>query len=298
MDVMIADAAADAAVATEGAADAASAGAADGGIMETLQGWFTDYLPPVIGVLVFVVVSLVVSSWLGRLVSRGLERAKVEKTLSRFLGQVVRWTVLIIALVSCLGVFGIQMTSFAVMLGAAGLAVGLAFQGSLSNLAAGVMLLIFRPFKVDDLVVVNGELGKVKRIELFNTMMDTPDNRRIIMPNGNIFGATIENLTHNPTRRVDVAVGVEYSANVDQTREVLTAAAGAVPGRLDDPPPQVILLGLGDSSVDWQVRVWANTDDYWAVWDAATKTVKVALDEAGIGIPFPQVDVHMPAPSA
>jgi small conductance mechanosensitive channel len=244
------------------------------------------------------IVAFILSGWIGKLTAKGFEKAKVEKSLAHFLGSIARWAFLVLCIMALLGALSVQMIGFAAVIGAGGLAIGLALQGSLSNLAAGVMLMIFRPLKVDDVVEVAGELGKVKRIELFTTQIDTPDNRRIIIPNGQIFGSTIENITHNPVRRVDVAVGVEYKADLDRTREVLEAAGARVPGRIDNPPPQIILLSLGNSSVDWQVRVWCNTDDYWTVRDAATREVKMSLDNAGLGIPFPQMDVHMDSPAA
>jgi small conductance mechanosensitive channel len=265
--------------------------------MDYVWNMIVRYAPPILGVLILVVVALVVSGWIGRLVARLLTRAKVEKTLAGFFGTCARWGLMVLALIACLGVFGVETTSFAAVVGAAVLAIGLAFQGSLSNLAAGVMLLIFRPFKVGDFVKIGGELGKVDAITLFTTELDTPDNRRIVLPNASIFGSTIENITHHPTRRVDISVGVEYPADLDRTREVLTKAAEAVPGKLGDPPPQIILLSLGDSSVNWQVRVWTETGKYWDVLDAGTRAVKMALDEAGLGIPFPQMDVHLDAPA-
>jgi len=264
--------------------------------MERIGQLIMQYAPPIVGVLVLLVVAYIISGWIGKLVAKALEKGKVEKTLCGFIGSIARWALMIMAVIACLGVFGVETTSFAAVIGAAGLAIGLAFQGSLSNIAAGMMLMIFRPFKVGDLAVICGHLGTIHSIDLFNTHMDTLDNRRIILPNGGIFGSTIENVTFHPTRRVDIPVGVEYSADITATREALTRAATAVPGRLDDPEPQIILLSLGGSSVDWQVRVWCNTDDYWVVWDAATKCVKEALDEAGLGIPFPQMDVHLDAP--
>lgn len=256
------------------------------------------HLPKAIGLVAMLAATWVISGWIGRLTTRSLGKAKIEKTLAGFLGNVARWALLVLGVIASVSTVGVEATSFVAVLGTAGLAIGLALQGSLSNLAAGVMLLIFRPFKVGDAVVVGGQLGKVAEIELFNTMVDTFDNRRIVLPNKNVFGETIENLTFHDTRRVDIAVGVEYSADMDKTREVLTEAAANVPGRLDNPAPQIILLKLGDSSVDWQVRVWANTDDYWVVWDAATKVVKASLDKAGLGIPFPQMDVHLDPPAS
>ncbi len=261
--------------------------------MERVGELVVKYVPPVIGVALFLIAAYVVAAWVGRATRRALRKAKVEQTLCGFFGSLAKWALLVLALIACLGVFGVQTTSFAAVIGASALAIGLAFQGSLSNLAAGVMLLVFRPFKAGDFVSVGGQAGTIQEIGLFTTKMDTPDNRRIILPNGGVFGATIENITHHPTRRVDVSVRVAYDADLDRTREVLTQAAAAVPGRLEEPPPQIILLSLGDSSVDWQVRVWAETAEYWNVRDATTRSVKMALDQAGLAIPFPQVDVHM-----
>jgi small conductance mechanosensitive channel len=227
-----------------------------------------------------------------------MAKAKIDETLTRFLGNLIRWLVILLAVLACLGVFGVQTTSFAAVLAAAGFAVGLAFQGTLSNFAAGIMLLVFRPFNVGDVVKTGGETGKVFSIQLFTVVLDTFDNRRITIPNSSVFGATIENITHHPIRRADVDVGVDYAADVDRTREILTAAAKSVEGGLEDPEPAVILLGLGASSVDWSVRVWANRDDFGSVKQATIRAVKRALDEAGIGIPFPQMDVHLVAPES
>jgi small conductance mechanosensitive channel len=252
-----------------------------------------EYLIPAVGVLVFLLIAWLIASLLGRITGKAMERAKVDLTLSRFAGRAVRWAVLLFALLGALGYVGIDVLAFGAVLGAAGLAIGLAFQGSLSNVAAGVMLLLFRPFRVDQVVNVAGNLGKVYEIELFTTTLDTFDNRRIIIPNSNVFGSVIENITYHPKRRVDIAVGTEYSADVDRTREVLEAAAQRIPGILTEDAPAVVLQGLGASSVDWEVRVWANTPDWLAVKQAGIREVKKALDDAGIGIPFPQMDVHL-----
>ena len=253
----------------------------------------TQYATRVAGVLVLLFVGFIVASWAGRLTRRGCERSQIDLTLAKFFAKMVRWSILVLVVLACLGVFGVNTTSFAAVLAAAGLAVGLALQGSLSNFAAGVMLLIFRPFKVGDVVNVCGQIGKVNEIELFATTLDTPDNRRLILSNSAVFGSTIENITFHDTRRVDVAVGVDYSASIDQTRSVLEEAAKQVPDILNDPAPQILLSGLGDSAVDWQVRIWCNTADYWAVRENTTSAVKKALDNASIGIPFPQMDVHV-----
>jgi small conductance mechanosensitive channel len=155
------------------------------------------------------------------------------------------------------------------------------------------MLLIFRPFKVGDTVNVAGQSGTVDEIELFTTTLDTPDNRRIIMPNSAVFGATIENVSYHRVRRVDVPVGVSYDADIDLTRDVLQSAIATTPGALVEPAPEAVLLGLGASSVDWSVRAWAPTADVGAVKEALIRNVKVRLDAAGIAIPFPQMDIHV-----
>jgi len=251
------------------------------------------YLPAAIGVLVILLVAWIGANWARAAARRGLTRAKFDPTLGKFLSNMLRWAVLILAVIMCFQVVGIEPTSFAALIAAAGLAIGLALQGSLSNLAAGIMLLIFRPFKVADLVNISGQIGKVNEIDLMMTELDTLDGRRVIIPNGQIFGAIIENVTYHPKRRVDVPVGVAYGADIDQTRAVLEAAVRTIPAALTDPPPDVVLMGLGASSVDWQLRVWAGRDDFLKVKQGTVRAAKVALDEAGISIPFPQMDVWL-----
>jgi small conductance mechanosensitive channel len=257
-----------------------------------------DYSVKVIGVLVFIFIAWIIAGWAARLARKALGKAKVDLTLTKFISKAIKWAVLIFAVLGCLGYFGFSVTTFAAVIGAAGLAIGLAFQGALGNLAAGIMLLIFRPFKVGDVINVSGSVGKIDEIELFSTTMDTPDNRRLILPNGTIFGAVIENVTHHSLRRCDVAVGVEYSADIDRTREVLQSAVDSMEGLSTERDHQIYLVELGASSVDWAVRVWCRTEDYWGVREKLTRAVKVKLDEAGIGIPFPQMDVHLDQPAS
>jgi len=244
-------------------------------------------------VLILMFLAWTVSAWISNLVRISLHRVKFDETLTKFISKFVRWTLLLMVALSCLSFFGVQTTSFAAVIGAAGLAIGLAFQGTLSNFAAGAMLLVFRPYKVGDVVNLAGNLGKVFEIELFTTAIDTFDNRRFIIPNSEIFGAVIENITYHPVRRVEVGVGTAYTADIDQTREVLAAAIETIPQVVKDPEPAVVLLGLGASSVDWSVRAWARGDDYGDVKQALIRAVKVELDRAGIEIPFPQMDVHV-----
>ncbi len=243
--------------------------------------------------LAFLFIGWIIAVWLGRITQRMLEKAKVDLTLTRFAGKAIRWTILIFVGIACLGYFGFEMTSAAALIAAMGLAIGLAFQGSLSNLAAGMMLLIFRPFKVGDVVQIGGQKGKIYEIDILATSLDTPDNRRIIVPNGSIFGNTIENITYHATRRVDVPVGAAYDEDIDKTRAALETAAASVEGIIADPPPQIVLAELGASSVDWVVRVWCPTADFFPVRERTVRAVKMGLDKANITIPFPQMDVHL-----
>jgi len=256
-------------------------------LLWTSVGW------PITKAIILLVIAVILSQWIGKMVYRASSRAKVETTLAKFFGAMARWAVLILAILTILQTFGIQTTSFAAVIAALGFAIGLAMSGTLGNIASGVMLLIFRPFKVGDFVVVSGVSGTVNEIELFTTTFDTPDKRRIIVPNGTIFGSTIENISHHQTRRVDVNVGVEYSADTGRTREVLLEAAGKVDGVLSDPAPAAVLTELADSSLNWTVRVWVNSSDFWPVRERLTEQVKRSLDEAKIGIPFPQREVWM-----
>ena len=258
----------------------------------------TQFGVRLISVFVILFAAWVVARWAARGLDRALEKARLEVTLRKFAGKAVKWAILVFAILGCLGLFGVDVTAFAAVLAASAFAVGLALQGSLSNVAAGVMLLVLRPFRVGDWVSVAGQTGKIDEISLFTTTMDTGDNRRLILPNSSIFGAVIENVTHHATRRVDVAVGTDYAADLDRTREVLLKAATEAPDLLADKEPQVVLSDLGASSVDWKVRVWTTAECYWATKEALMGGIKNALDEAGISIPFPQMDVHLdPAPA-
>lgn len=262
-------------------------------ITEERLNWIADFGLKVAGVVALMLAALYLSSMLKRFLGRTLERSGLDLTVSRFTANLSRWAVLTITAISCLGIFGVETTSFAAVLASLSFAVGLAFQGSLSNFSSGIMLLIFRPFKTGDFIRAAGSDGTVHQIDLFTTTLDTPDNRRIILPNSAVFGSTIENVSYHPTRRVDVTVGTEYCADIDRTRAVLAAAAANVPDVLKDPAPQVVLTGLGDSSIDWAVRTWCPAAAYWDVRDACIRAVKLSLDEAGIGIPFPNMEMHV-----
>ena len=275
---------------------AALQGLKNGDLDGTMQ-LFEAYLIPAVQVLLLLIIAFLGAKFIARIISTPV-RKRVDETLGRFVGKVVYYTIMITVLIAVLSKFGIQVTSFAAILASAGFAVGMAFQGTLGNFASGIMLLVFRPFKVGDVINAAGVTAKVNEIDLFTTTLDTPDNRRIIVPNSAITVATIENISHHQERRVDVEVGCDYSADIRQTRSVLETAAESLQNKMivgDGRGYQVVLGALGDSAVNWTVRFWTSSDNYWGVKEELTEAVKNKLDDAGIGIPYPQMDVHLPA---
>ena len=253
---------------------------------------FTQYLLPVIAAACVIFCGYIAASTLGRWIGSFVSK-QVDETLGRFAGKVVKTFVMMFILMGVASYFGFDVTSLAAILAAVGFAVGMALSGTIGNFAAGIMLLMFRPFKVGDYVVMAGTEGVVEAIDLFTTQLDTLDNRRLIVPNGEVFGTTIENATHNRVRRVDVNVGCDYEADLDRTREVLETAIANIPGSVADPRPEAYLMELGDSSVNWQVRVWCKPPEYWDVRQELTVATKKALDAASISIPYPQLDIHV-----
>lgn len=251
-----------------------------------------EYFVPAAMALILLIVGYMIASFVGGLVGN-MVASRIDKTVGRFSAKMVKNILMVLVLVGALGYFGVDVTSFAAILAAAGFAVGMALQGTLSNFAAGIMLLVFRPFKVDDYIKVADTEGTVEEIDLFTTKLNTPDHRHIIVPNGSIFGETMINYSHNACRRVDVTVGVSYEADTKQTRRVLAAAVQNVPGALQNPEPQICLRELGDSAVIWQCRVWCTPDQYWNIREHVTELVKESLDVAGISIPYPQMDIHV-----
>jgi len=240
---------------------------------------------------------LVIGRWVARAVKRatvrGLERAEVDATLVPFISGIAYTLFMVFVIVAVLGLFGIPTASAIAVLGAAGLAVGLALQGTLGNFAAGVMLLIFRPFKIGDLVETAGILGVVKEIGIFATHIDTLDNIRVIVSNSKVYGDTIKNYSANEIRRVDLTVGVSYGDDLEKAKSTILAVANANEKVLKDPAPQVEVVEMADSSVNFIVRPWCATDDYWRVYFDVTQGCKEQLEAAGCSIPFPQRDVHM-----
>ncbi|MDP6962617.1 MAG: mechanosensitive ion channel [Planctomycetota bacterium] len=242
--------------------------------------------------LIVLVIGVLSSRWAQRAVVRICTKAKLDNTLARFFSKMARWAALGLTAMFVLDTFGIDVSSFAVVLGAMGLAVGMALQGTLGHFASGVMLLIFRPFKVGDTINVAGVSGVVFEIDLFSTAIDTFDNRRLIVPNSNVFGKTIENLSHHQTRRIQVDVGTSYDADIETTRAVLEKVVAANEYRLADKNGDVILVALGDSAVNWTIRIWCNRSDVGACKQQLISQAKSALEGAGIELPFPQLQIH------
>ncbi|MBW2502759.1 MAG: mechanosensitive ion channel [Deltaproteobacteria bacterium] len=255
--------------------------------------WISAYSVNIIGaILIFIV-----GKWLARritnLLSKLLKKNNVEPTLVNFLTSLLYYTLIVLVVVAAAGRLGINTTSFLTIIGAAGLAVGLALKDSLSNFAAGVMLVLFRPFAIGDVVSTAGITAKVEKITIFNTLFCSPDNQLIIVPNNKIISDIITNINAKDTRRIDLVVGISYSDDMAQTRDILKGLAEADSRILTDPAPTIAVAELADSSVNLVFRPWVKTGDYWDVRFDLTEKIKNSLDEAGISIPFPQQDVHL-----
>ena len=254
----------------------------------------TTYGLNVLGGFVVLIIGWTLAGWAGRGVDRGLGKVeRIDATLRSFLASATRYVILVLTVLAVLSEFGVQTASLITVFGAASLAIGLALQGTLSNLAAGVMLLFFRPFHVGDYVEAGGHAGTVKAIDLFMTEFATPDNVRILVPNGNIWGGAVVNYSHHATRRVDLLIGIDYGDDIDKAFETIRGVIGAE-GRIHaDPEPMVVVGELADNSVNIIIRVWCDAGNYWPLKFDMTKAIKEALDKAGISIPFPQRVVHM-----
>ncbi len=247
--------------------------------------------------LIVAILTLIIGSWIIKILVRALNKImtkhNVDESLHGFLGGVIRFMLWIMLLISVASTVGIETTSFVAVVGAAGLAIGLALQGSLANFAGGVLVLLFKPFKVGDLIEAQGELGTVIKIDVLHTTVHTLTNKEVIMPNGPVANNTIVNIGRQPKRRVDFSVGISYKASVKDARKVILETL-AKDERIDkDPEPVVKLMNLGDSSLDLVVRCWCDTGLYWDVYFDNLEAIKEALDAANISIPFPQRDVHI-----
>ncbi|MFT7286334.1 MAG: small conductance mechanosensitive channel [Halieaceae bacterium] len=257
--------------------------------IELTLGYSIDLL---MAILIFYIGRMVI----GRIVavtSRLMLARQMDETLANFVCSILRWLGLLFVVIAALSQLGVDTTSLIALLGAAGLAVGLALQSSLANFAAGVMLIVFKPFNKGDFVEAGGAMGTVESITIFTTVMTTPDNKEIIVPNGAIIGGTITNFSARPTRRVDMVFGVSYGDDLREAKRILEEIVAADSRVLAEPAPVITVGALADSSVNFLVRPWVNSSDYWNVlWDT-TEAVKLRFDDANISIPFPQMELHM-----
>ena len=244
--------------------------------------------------IVVLIVGLIVIKWITKAMVRMMKKGNVNDSLIPFLKSLMNILLKLMLIISVMGMVGIQMTSFIAVLGAAGLAVGLALQGTLQNFAGGVMILLFKPYEVDDLIEAQGFLGTVMEIRIFTTILLTLDNRKVIIPNSPLATGPITNLSAMPTRRIDFSFGIGYNDDIDAAKKILLNLAEKDERILKDEfPPEVMVEALADSSVNLKLRTWVKSDDYWEVWFDTHEAVKKQFDGAKISIPFPQQDVHL-----
>lgn len=262
-------------------------------IMEMVAEYATRYGIRLLGaILIFIV-----GRWVATLIRKGVEgamgKSHVDATLVKFTGNFVYGILMVVVVLAALNQIGVQTTSFIAIIGAAGLAIGFALQGSLANFAAGIMLIVFRPFKVGDFVQAAGEGGIVEEISLFTTQMRTPDNKTIIIPNAGITGGNITNFSAKDTRRIDLTIGVSYSDDLKKVKEVLADILEKDERILRDPAWTIGVVALADSSIDFAVRPWVKASDFWSVYFDTLQTIKERFDAEDISIPFPQRDIHV-----
>ena len=257
------------------------------------QDMLIEYSIKVIVAIVILFAASIVTRILASIMRKGMQKRQVDNAVISFLTAIVKSLIFIAALMVALNQIGVETTSFIAILGAAGLAIGLALQGSLSNIASGVLLIMFRPIRSGEYVEAAGTAGTVEEINIFQTILKTPDRKVVYLSNSQVIGSAITNYNREPIRRIDLVIGVSYSANLQKTKKVLMEVLKNDERILQDPEPVVTVTALNSSSVDFNVRPWTKTEDHWPTrWDLLEK-IKDRLDEEGIGIPFPQMDVHI-----
>jgi len=262
-------------------------------IIEMLTLWSTTYAIKIVAALLI----FFIGKWLARMVTnlltKLLDKKNIDATLIQFLDSILYYTFLIVVIIAAAGQLGINTTSFLTIVGAAGLAIGLALKDSLSNFASGFMLIMFHPFRIGDFVNAGGASGTVKSIDMFNTTIHTPDNQKVIVPNSKITSDVITNVTANDTRRVDMVIGIGYQDDIAKAKTVLEGIIKDEKRVLENPVTTIAVSELADSSVNFVVRPWVKTADYWGVYFDLTEKIKITFDKEGISIPYPQQDVHL-----
>ncbi|MFT7591733.1 MAG: small conductance mechanosensitive channel [bacterium] len=252
-----------------------------------------DFSPKVTAALAILILGWIGIGFITRIVKRLMKKREFDESLSKFLSSLMSWALKVLLIVTVASKLGLETTSFAAVIGAAGLAIGLALQGALSNFAGGALIILFKPFKIGDIIEAQGEKGVVSDIQIFTTTLTSPTNKRIIMPNGALSNGNITNYTAEGKLRVDLTIGVGYDEDIKKTKEVLMEVLSSNPKILQDPAPTVNVSALADSSVNFAVRPWATVEDYWAVYFGTLENAKNALDAAGIEIPYPyQVEIQ------
>ncbi len=262
-------------------------------LLEQLVQLVYTYGPKLLGAIIVYVIGSMVIKWMGRSFGRLLDKRDTDESLKPFLKSLVSVLLKTLLIISVLGMLGVQMTSFIAILGAAGLAVGMALSGTLQNFAGGVIVLLFKPYRVGDFIEAQGYLGNVKEIQIFSTILTTTDNKTVIIPNGPLSTGSLINYSKEPLRRVDFTFGIAYGDKVETARKVILGLVAKDNRILHDPQPFIGLGALSDSSVDLTVRVWVKSEDYWGVFFDLNESVYNAFSEEGISIPFPQMDVHL-----
>ena len=262
-------------------------------IIPKLIEWGSAFGIKLIAAVAILIIGRIIAKSIRKIIIKVMDKRKVDKTISTFISSLVFSALYIFVILAALSQVGIQTTSFMAIIGAAGLAIGLALQGSLSNFAAGFLIILFRPFKLGDYVEAGGVSGSISKISIFTTDINTVDNKKIIVPNAQIMNGTITNYTAEKTRRVDLTFGVGYDADISKVKDILNKIIKEHKLVLKDPESFVRLGNLGDSSIDFTVRVWTKTEDYWAVFFDLTESAKEEFDKENINIPYPQMDVHM-----
>ncbi len=260
---------------------------------DMFYGLIQTYGLPLLWAVVIFIVGKIVARMISNAVAKAMTKAKVEETLVKFTKNMLFVAIMVFVVIAAISKMGVETTSFAAVVAAAGLAIGLSLQGTLSNFASGVLLIIFRPFKVGDFIEAGGVSGIVEEIQIFCTLMRSGDNKQIIIPNSQVMGTTITNYSTKPTRRVDLVIGVGYGDDLQKVRSVLEDILAKDERILQDPAPTIGVVELGDSSVNFAVRPWVNSGDYWPVYFDLNETVKVRFDSEGISIPYPQRDLHI-----
>lgn len=260
---------------------------------EKISDFVVDYAPKVVGAILTLIIGFIIIGWIVGMLKKMMVKRGIDPTISPFLTSLVSVGLKIMLLLSVAGMFGIETTSFVAIFGAMAFAIGMALQGSLGHFASGVMILIFKPYRVGDLVDLAGSVGVVQEVQVFNTILLTPDNKKIIIPNGVVTSGVITNISGQGEIRVDMTYGIGYDDDIDHAKSIIRQVAKGCPQILQNKAVDVFVSELADSSVNFAVRPWAKSEHYWDVFFYMQENIKKQFDQAGIGIPYPQMDLHV-----